>query len=86
MYLESKPSDSSRKISKSLCYECQVRGSFCERSEELDGMQYIPLFFQLSWGTWATVRRVLEIGASKMALSASRRYLTSTESTALEST
>ena len=46
MYLESKPSDtdSSRKISKSLCYECQVRGSFCERSEELDGMQYIPLF------------------------------------------
>ena len=28
-----KPSDS---ISKSLYYECQVRGSFCERSEEYD--------------------------------------------------
>ena len=36
MYLESKPSDSSRDISKSLYYECQVRGSFCERSEEYD--------------------------------------------------
>ena len=37
MHLESnKPSDSSRKISKSLYYECQVRGSFCERSEEYD--------------------------------------------------
>ena len=35
MYLESKPSDSSR-ISKRLYYECQVRGSFCERSEEYD--------------------------------------------------
>ena len=34
MYLESKPSDSSREIFKSLYYECQVRGSFCERSEE----------------------------------------------------
>ena len=36
VYLESKPSDSSREISKSLYYECQVRGSFCERSEEYD--------------------------------------------------
>ena len=36
MYLESKPSDSSRDISKSPYYECQVRGSFCERSEEYD--------------------------------------------------
>ena len=36
MYLESKPSVSSREISKSLyyAYECRVRGSFCERSEE----------------------------------------------------
>ena len=24
MYLESKPSDTSREISKSVCYECQV--------------------------------------------------------------
>ena len=39
MYLESKPSDSSREISKSLCYECRVRGSFCERSEEYDVTQ-----------------------------------------------
>ena len=31
-----KPSDSSREISKSLYYECQVRGSFCERSEVYD--------------------------------------------------
>ena len=38
MHLESKPSDNSRDISKSLYYECQVRGStsFCERSEEYD--------------------------------------------------
>ena len=36
MYLGSKPSDSSREISKSLYYECQVRDSFCERSEEYD--------------------------------------------------
>ena len=36
MYQESKPSDSSRELSKSLLYECQVRGSFCERSEEYD--------------------------------------------------
>ena len=36
MYLESKPSDSSRDISKSLYCECRVRGSFCERSEEYD--------------------------------------------------
>ena len=36
MYQESKPSDSSRVISKSLYYECQVRGSFCEKSEEYD--------------------------------------------------
>ena len=37
MYLESKPSDSSREISKSLHYEYQVRGSFqCERSEKYD--------------------------------------------------
>ena len=36
MYLESKPSDSSREISKSLYYECRVRGSFCEKSEEYD--------------------------------------------------
>ena len=28
MYLESKPSDSSREISKSLYYECRVRDSF----------------------------------------------------------
>ena len=33
MYLESKPSDRSREISKSLYYECRVRGSF---SEEYD--------------------------------------------------
>ena len=30
MCLESKPSDTSREISKSVCYECQVIGSFCE--------------------------------------------------------
>ena len=36
MYLESKPSGSSREIYKSLYYECQVIGSFCERSEEYD--------------------------------------------------
>ena len=36
MYLESKPSDSSREISKSQYCECRVRGSFCERSEEYD--------------------------------------------------
>ena len=36
MYLESKPSDSSRDISKSLYFKCRVRGSFCERSEEYD--------------------------------------------------
>ena len=36
MYQESKPSDSSIKISKSLHYECQVRGSFCQRGEEYD--------------------------------------------------
>ena len=36
MYQERKPSDSSREISKSLYYECQVRGSFCDRSEEYD--------------------------------------------------
>ena len=36
MYLESKPSDSSRDISKSPYYECRVRGNFCERSEEYD--------------------------------------------------
>ena len=36
MYLESKPSDSSRDISKGPYYECRVRGSFCERSEEYD--------------------------------------------------
>ena len=35
VYLESKPS-SSREISKSLYYECRVRGSFFERSEEYD--------------------------------------------------
>ena len=36
MCLESKPSDSSRDTSKSPYYECRVRGSFCERSEEYD--------------------------------------------------
>ena len=36
MCLESKPSDSSREIFKSLYYECQVKGSFLERSEEYD--------------------------------------------------
>ena len=36
MYMESKSSDSGREISKSLYYKCQVRGSFCERSEEYD--------------------------------------------------
>ena len=36
VYPESKPSDSSREISKSLYYECRVRGSFCEISEEYD--------------------------------------------------
>ena len=35
MYLESKSSDRSREISKNLYYECQIRGSFCARSEEL---------------------------------------------------
>ena len=33
MYLESKSSDSSREI---RYYKCQVRGSFCEISEEYD--------------------------------------------------
>ena len=33
MYLENRSSDSSREISKSLYYKCQVRGSFCEISE-----------------------------------------------------
>ena len=39
VYLESKPSDSSREISKSVHYKTSVkyiRGSFCERSEEYD--------------------------------------------------
>ena len=31
-----KVSPQMREISKSLYYECQVRGSFCERSEEYD--------------------------------------------------
>ena len=45
MHLESKPSDSSREISKSLYYECQViiRGSFCEGSEEYDDVRTIVL-------------------------------------------
>ena len=42
MYLESKPSDSSREISKSPYCECRVRGSFCERSEEYD-VYYVVL-------------------------------------------
>ena len=45
MYLESKPSDSSREISKSLYYECRVRGSFCERSEEYD-VKSISLYYE----------------------------------------
>ena len=36
MYLESKPSDSSRDISKVRIMSVGVRGSFCERSEEYD--------------------------------------------------
>ena len=36
MYPESKSSDSSREISKIQCYKCQVRGRFCEISEEYD--------------------------------------------------
>ena len=36
MYPESKPSDSSREISKNLFYKCQLRGSFCEINEEYD--------------------------------------------------
>ena len=37
MYLESKPSDSSRDICKvRITYGCRVRGSFCERNEEYD--------------------------------------------------
>ena len=36
MYLESKSSVSSREISKSLYYKCQVRGSLCEIREEYD--------------------------------------------------
>ena len=36
MYPESKSSDSSREISKIQYYKCQVRGSFCEISEEYD--------------------------------------------------
>ena len=41
MYLESKPSDSSRDISISPYYECRVRGSFCERNEEYDAVKTI---------------------------------------------
>ena len=33
---ESKPLDSIREISKIQYYKCQVRGSFCEISEEYD--------------------------------------------------
>ena len=40
MYLESKPSDSSRETSKRLYYEYQVRGSFCESSEKYDVKDY----------------------------------------------
>ena len=36
MYPESKSSDSSREISISLYYKYQVKGSFCEISEEYD--------------------------------------------------
>ena len=36
MYPESKSSDSSREISKIQYYKCQIRGSFCEISEEYD--------------------------------------------------
>ena len=47
MYPESKSSDSSREISKSLYYECQVRRSFCERSEEYDVARWQKEFRQL---------------------------------------
>ena len=36
MYPESKSSESSRETSKIQYYKCQVRGSFCEISEEYD--------------------------------------------------
>ena len=36
MYPESKSSDSNREVSKIQYYKCQVRCSFCERSEEYD--------------------------------------------------
>ena len=36
MYPESRSSDSSREISKIRYYKCQVRGRFCEISEEYD--------------------------------------------------
>ena len=48
MYLESKPTDSSGEISKSLYYECQVRGSFCERSEEYD-VKTVMLIVAARW-------------------------------------
>ena len=40
MYPESKSSDSSREISKIQHYKCQVRGSFCQISEEYDVKDY----------------------------------------------
>ena len=56
-------------------------------SNTTDSLAMLYLYtdsLQLLCTTWVTVRRALETGASKMALSATRRSLVSTESTALE--
>ena len=37
MYLESKPSDTSREISISVCYECQVLGEKLNEYDSLAG-------------------------------------------------
>ena len=44
MYPESKSSDSSRETSKIQYYKCQVRGSFCDISEEYAYLPTIPDF------------------------------------------
>ena len=43
MYLESKPSDSSREISKSLYYECRVRGRVFVREVKSSDVKTIML-------------------------------------------
>ena len=51
VYLESKPSDSSKEISKNLYYECQVIGKFCERTdsgeESSDAVVRLKIFWTI---------------------------------------